>query len=124
MIAAAIIVVLLLHPRPRRRRRCRPRRPVSTGVGAQASPRSMQSSRVVLLRHASLRRHIGVKYRPAKDAPMPLRAALTGTALAATFLLAVVEPAVAQNVVPDIAFAGGGSERVVFTSPENPTAIL
>ena len=55
---------------------------------------------------------------------MPLRAALTGTALAATFLLAVVEPAVAQNVVSDIALAGGGSERVVFTSPENPTAIL
>jgi hypothetical protein len=55
---------------------------------------------------------------------MPLRAALTGTALAATFLLAVVEPAVAQNVVSDIALAGGGSERVVLTSPENPTAIL
>jgi hypothetical protein len=55
---------------------------------------------------------------------MPLRAALTGTALAATFLLAVVEPAVAQNVVSDIALAGGDSERVVFTSPANPTAIL
>ena len=55
---------------------------------------------------------------------MPLRAALTRTALAATFLLAVVEPAVAQNVVSDIALAGGGSERVVFTSPANPTAIL
>ena len=55
---------------------------------------------------------------------MPLRAALTGTALAATFLLAVVEPAVAQNVVSDIALAGGGSERVGFTSPANPSAIL
>jgi pimeloyl-ACP methyl ester carboxylesterase len=71
-----------------------------------------------------LRRHIVVEYRPAKMAPMPLRAALTGTALAATFLLAVVEPAVAQNVASEIALAGGGSERVVFTSPANPTAIL
>src|SRR5271156_187362 len=55
---------------------------------------------------------------------MALRAALTGAALAATFLLAVVEPAVAQNVVSDIALAGGGSERVVFTNPANHTAIL
>ena len=38
--------------------------------------------------------------------------------------MALVKPAAAQNVVSDIPLAGGGSERVVFTSPANPTAIL
>jgi hypothetical protein len=55
---------------------------------------------------------------------LPLRAALTAKALAAAFLLAIVEPAAAQNVVSDLPLAGGGSERVVFTSPANPAAIL
>jgi pimeloyl-ACP methyl ester carboxylesterase len=55
---------------------------------------------------------------------LPLRAALTGTALAGAFLLASVQPAATQNVVSDIPLAGGGSERVVFTSPANPAAIL
>jgi hypothetical protein len=55
---------------------------------------------------------------------LPLRAALTGTALAGAFLLALVEPAAAQNVVSDIPLAGGGGERVVFTSPANPAAVL
>lgn len=55
---------------------------------------------------------------------LPPRAALTGTALAAAFLLALVEPAAAQKVVSDIPLAGGASERVVFTSPANPAAIL
>ena len=49
----------------------------------------------------------------------------TGTALAAGFLLlGVIEPTAAQNVVSDLPLAGGGSERVVFTSPANPAAIL
>ena len=51
---------------------------------------------------------------------MPLRAALTGTALAATFFLAVVEPAVAQNVVSDIALAGSGRRRKPFASMWRP----
>ena len=55
---------------------------------------------------------------------LPFRAALTGTALAAAFLLALAEPAAAQNVVSDIPLAGGVSERVVFTTPANPAAIL
>jgi predicted alpha/beta-hydrolase family hydrolase len=55
---------------------------------------------------------------------LPPRAALTGTALAAAFLLALVEPAAAQKVVSDIPLAGGASERVVFASPANPAAIL
>jgi hypothetical protein len=56
---------------------------------------------------------------------LPFRAALTGTALAAGFLLlGVIEPAVAQHVVTDLPLSGSGSERVVFTSPANPAAIL
>jgi pimeloyl-ACP methyl ester carboxylesterase len=55
---------------------------------------------------------------------LALRAVLTATVLGAAFLLALVEPAATQNVVSDLPLAGGGIERVVFTSPANPTAIL
>ncbi|MBO0737957.1 MAG: alpha/beta hydrolase [Alphaproteobacteria bacterium] len=60
---------------------------------------------------------------------LPFRAALTGMALAAALLFALVEPAlaqkaVAQKVVSDIPLVGGGSERVMFTGPGNPIAIL
>jgi pimeloyl-ACP methyl ester carboxylesterase len=50
--------------------------------------------------------------------------ALTEMALAAAFLLALSEPVAAQNVVSDLPLVGGRSERVVFTSPSNPAAIL
>jgi pimeloyl-ACP methyl ester carboxylesterase len=53
-----------------------------------------------------------------------LPAALTNSALAAAFLLALGEPVAAQNAVSDLPLAGGGSERVAFTSPANPAAIL
>lgn len=55
---------------------------------------------------------------------LPPCTALARMALAGALLLALVEPAAAQNVVSDIPLAGGGSERVVFTSPANPAAIL
>jgi pimeloyl-ACP methyl ester carboxylesterase len=55
---------------------------------------------------------------------LPFRAALTGTTLAAAFLLALGGSAVTQNIVSDLRLADGDSERVVFTSPANPTAIL
>ena len=55
---------------------------------------------------------------------LALRAVLTATVLGAAFLLALVEPAATQNVVSDLPLAGGGIERVVFTSPANPSAIL
>jgi pimeloyl-ACP methyl ester carboxylesterase len=55
---------------------------------------------------------------------LALRAVLTATVLGAAFLLALVEPAATQNVVSDLPLAGGGIERVVFTSPANPNAIL
>jgi len=55
---------------------------------------------------------------------LPFRAALTGTALAAAFLLALGGSAETQNIVSDLRLADGDSERVVFTSPANPTAIL
>ena len=50
--------------------------------------------------------------------------ALTEIALAGAFLLALSEAVAAQNVVSDLPLVGGGSERVVFTSPSNPAAIL
>lgn len=40
------------------------------------------------------------------------------------FLLALGKPAGAESIVSDIPLAGGGSERVSFTSPANPAAIL
>jgi hypothetical protein len=49
---------------------------------------------------------------------------LTEMVLAAAFLLALGEPVAAQNVVSDLPLVGGGSERIVFTSPPNPAAIL
>lgn len=49
---------------------------------------------------------------------------LTTTSLAAALLLALGQVAAAQNVVSDLPLAGGGNERVVFTSPTNPAAIL
>jgi pimeloyl-ACP methyl ester carboxylesterase len=54
----------------------------------------------------------------------PGRVALTATGLATAFLLALVGPVAAQNVVSDLPLASGGSERVVFTSPAKPVAIL
>jgi pimeloyl-ACP methyl ester carboxylesterase len=51
---------------------------------------------------------------------LPLIAALT----AAGFVLALVEPAGSQSIASDIPVAGGGSERVSYTSPANPAAIL
>ena len=50
--------------------------------------------------------------------------ALTEMALPAALLLALSEPVAAQNVVSDLPLVGGESERVVFTSPSNPAAIL
>jgi hypothetical protein len=55
---------------------------------------------------------------------LALRAVLTATVLGAAFLLALVKPAATQNVVSDLLLAGGGIERVVFTSPATPNAIL
>ena len=43
---------------------------------------------------------------------------------AALFLVALVAPASAQNVVTDVPVAGGGSERVLFAGPAKPLAIL
>ena len=45
--------------------------------------------------------------------------ALAEIALAGAFLLALSEAVAAQNVVSDLPLVGGGSERVVFTSPSN-----
>lgn len=56
---------------------------------------------------------------------LPPRAMLIARFLAAAVaLMSLVRPAAAQNVVADIPLANGGSERVVFTRPEKPAAIL
>ena len=53
-----------------------------------------------------------------------LRAAQTATTLAAALFLTLVGPAVGQNVVSDLPLGDGGKERIVFTSPANPAAVL
>jgi hypothetical protein len=51
------------------------------------------------------------------------RSRLRAATLGAAFFLAFVEPGAAQSVA-DLPLAGGGSERVVLTSPGQPAALL